>query len=57
MIDQYEYLVEQFVKNAQGQWLLTEYEAENAVLSLQKIDFQIPFSEIYAGVNFELGKE
>ncbi|BAY96543.1 hypothetical protein NIES37_04770 [Tolypothrix tenuis PCC 7101] len=57
MIDQYEYLVEQFTKNAASQWVLTEYESEDAVLSLQKIDFQIPFSEIYAGVNFEVGEE
>lgn len=57
MIDQYEYLVEQFTKNADSQWVLTEYESEDAVLSLQKIDFQIPFSEIYAGVNFEVGEE
>jgi Uma2 family endonuclease len=57
MIDQYEFIVEQFVKNDDGQWVLTEYESEDAILSLQKIDFQIPFSEIYAGVNFEVGEE
>ncbi|MEH2441695.1 Uma2 family endonuclease [Nostoc sp.] len=53
MIDQYEYLVEQFTKNANGQWVLTEYESVDAVLSLQSIDFQIPFSDIYEGVNLE----
>ncbi|MDZ8054016.1 MAG: Uma2 family endonuclease [Aulosira sp. ZfuVER01] len=57
MIDQYEFIVEQFAKNADGQWVLTENESENAVLSLQKIEFQIPFSEIYAGVNFEVREE
>jgi Uma2 family endonuclease len=57
MIDQYEFIVEQFTKNDDGQWVLTEYESEDAVLSLQKIEFQIPFSEIYAGVNFALGEE
>lgn len=54
MIDQYEYLVEQFTKNADGQWVLTEYESVDAVLSLQSIDFQISFSDIYQGVNFEI---
>lgn len=54
MIDQYEYLVEQFTKNANGQWVLTEYESVDAVLSLQSIDFQISFSDIYEGVNLEI---
>lgn len=54
MIDQYEYLVEQFAKNADGQWVLNEYESVDAVLSLQSIEFQIPFSDIYEGVNFEI---
>ncbi|QIR38635.1 Uma2 family endonuclease [Tolypothrix sp. PCC 7910] len=57
MIDQYEYVVEQFTKNSDGQWVLTEYESEDAVLSLQTIEFQISFSEIYTGVNFELREE
>ncbi len=54
MIDQYEYLVEQFAKNADGQWVLNESESVDAVLSLQSIEFQIPFSDIYEGVNFEI---
>lgn len=54
MINQYEYLVEQFNKNAEGQWVLTEYESIDAVLSLKSIGFQIPFSDIYQGVNFEI---
>lgn len=54
MINQYEYLVEQFNKNAEGQWVLTEYESVDAVLSLKSIGFQISFSDIYQGVNFEI---
>jgi len=54
MIDKYEYLVEQFAKNPDGQWVLNEYESVDAVLSLQSIEFQIPFSDIYEGVNFEI---
>ncbi|MBS3027719.1 MAG: Uma2 family endonuclease [Dolichospermum sp. DET50] len=53
MINQYEYFIEQFAKNAQGQWVLTEYESVNDILSLKSIDFQIPFSDIYEGVNFQ----
>ncbi len=54
MIDQYEYFVEQFVKNADGQWVLNEYESLDAVLSLQSIELQIPFSDIYEGVNLQI---
>ncbi|MFN6540592.1 MAG: Uma2 family endonuclease [Nostoc sp. EkiNYC01] len=54
MINQYEYLIEQFNKNAEGQWVLTEYESLDAVLSLKSIDFQISFSDIYEGINFEI---
>ncbi|MEH2051041.1 Uma2 family endonuclease [Nostoc sp.] len=54
MINQYEYLVEQFNKNSEGQWVLTEYESLDAVLSLKSIGFQISFSDIYQEVNFEI---
>ncbi|MEH2378687.1 MAG: Uma2 family endonuclease [Nostoc sp.] len=54
MINQYEYFVEQFNKNAEGQWVLTEYESVDAVLSLKSIGFQISFSDIYQEVNFEI---
>ena len=53
MINQYEYFIEQFAKNVEGQWVLTEYESVNDILSLKSIDFQIPFSDIYEGVNFQ----
>jgi Uma2 family endonuclease len=54
MISQYEFLVEQFNKNDQGQWVLTEYESADAVLSLKLVDFQISFEDIYEGVDFEI---
>ncbi len=57
MIDQYEYFVEQFAKNSDGQWVLTDYESADAVLFLQSIDFQISFNDIYEGVKFESGEE
>jgi Uma2 family endonuclease len=56
IVDQYEYLIEQYAKNANGQWVLTEYESIDALLSLQTIDFQISLNDIYAEVNFELEK-
>ncbi|BAY77125.1 hypothetical protein NIES25_35840 [Nostoc linckia NIES-25] len=54
IINQYEYLVEQFNKNLEGQWVLTEYESVDALLSLKSIDFQILFSDIYERINFEI---
>ena len=53
MINQYEYFIEQFAKNVEGQWVLTEYESFNDILSLKSIDFQIPFNDIYEGINFQ----
>jgi len=31
MINQYEYFIEQFAKNTEGQWVLTEYESVNDI--------------------------
>ncbi|MFM6371773.1 MAG: Uma2 family endonuclease [Dolichospermum sp.] len=31
MINQYEYFIEQFAKNVEGQWVLTEYESVNDI--------------------------
>ena len=54
IVNQYEYLIEQFTKNADSQWVLTEYESLDVVLSLQTIEFQISLRDIYEEVNFEL---
>lgn len=54
IINQYEYLVEQFNKNAEGQWVLTEYESGDAILSLKSIEFQVSLSDIYEEIKFEI---
>ncbi|YAG17375.1 Putative restriction endonuclease domain-containing protein [Nostoc sp. DSM 114161] len=54
IINQYEYIVEEFNKNIEGQWVLTEYESVDALLSLESIDFQICLSDIYEGINLEI---
>ena len=56
-IDQYSFYIEQFNKNLQGKWVLTEYESENAVLALESIEFQIQFSDLYQRVNFDANEE
>ncbi|UKO99301.1 Uma2 family endonuclease [Nostoc sp. UHCC 0870] len=54
MIDQYEHLAEQFYRNTNGQWVFTEYESGESILSLQSIEFQIALSDIYAGVDLAI---
>ena len=57
MIDQYNFHIEQFAKNSEGKWVLSEYETADAVLTLAALDFQIQLSEIYRGVNFNVSIE
>lgn len=57
LIDQSQYHVMQYVKTAEGQWLFTEFEAEDSVLSLQSVDFKIAFSDLYERVNFAEGED
>lgn len=53
LIDQYSVLVEHFVKTADHQWMLTEYEKKEAKLSLDSVDFEISLEELYKRVNFD----
>ncbi|MFB2970019.1 Uma2 family endonuclease [Aerosakkonema sp. BLCC-F183] len=57
LIDQYKFHIEQLVKTSEGKWLLTYYESADGVLALDSVDFQIPLSDIYEGVNFEIVEE
>ncbi|MDI9640158.1 Uma2 family endonuclease [Geitlerinema splendidum] len=52
LIDQYSCHIEQFFKQADGQWLLTEYQGEAASLNLKSIPLEIPFQDIYQRVSF-----
>jgi Uma2 family endonuclease len=57
LIDQYSYHIEQFAKNSDGKWVLTEYDSEELVLILESVEFQITLSEIYERINFEVEDE
>ncbi|AFZ17243.1 Uma2 family endonuclease [Allocoleopsis franciscana] len=57
LIDQSQYHLMQYVKTAEGQWLFTEFEAEDSVFSLQSVDFKIAFSELYERINFAEGED
>ncbi|CBN55561.1 MULTISPECIES: Uma2 family endonuclease [Kamptonema] len=54
LIDQYSYHVEQFAKNSNSKWELTEYDSEESVLTLESVEFQMPLKEIYERINFEI---
>jgi len=52
LIDQYNFSVEQFIKESENEWRFKEYLGENQILKLGKIDFELSFSDIYEGVIF-----
>ncbi|MGI0482934.1 Uma2 family endonuclease [Geminocystis sp. CENA526] len=53
LIDQYSCKIEQFSKNNQGQWLLTEYETQEETISLESLKLSLKISDIYEQVKFE----
>lgn len=57
LIDQYSYHIEQFAKNSNGKWVLTEYDSEESVLTLESVEFQMPIAEIYERIKFEVAGE
>ena len=52
LIAQDRYYVMQYTKTSDGQWLLKEYEGEEAILSLSLVNLQIEFHQLYKGVEF-----
>ncbi len=52
LIDQYEYGIEQFAKNQEGKWVLTEYKKEKEILGLESLSWEISLTEIYKRVDF-----
>ncbi len=54
LISQSRPYIMQYNKTEENKWLLTEYEGENASLSLTSVDFALSFQEIYEGVTFDI---
>lgn len=52
LISQSRPYIMQYNKTEENKWLLTEYEGENASLSLTSVNFNLSFQEIYEGVIF-----
>jgi Uma2 family endonuclease len=53
LIDQYSYHIEQFAKNSNDKWELTEYDSEESILVLESVEFQISLKDIYDRIIFE----
>jgi Uma2 family endonuclease len=53
LVDQYEFLVEQYIKNESGQWLFQDYEGETSTVSFAAVGVQMSMSDIYEAVVFE----
>jgi Uma2 family endonuclease len=53
LINQYQYAIEQFTKNEQGKWVLSEAQGEDAILTLSSINLPISFTDIYETIKFE----
>lgn len=56
LIEQYQYGIEQFAKNQEGKWVLTELENEQDILKLESISWEISLTDIYEKVNFQINK-
>ncbi len=50
-IDQNSCYAEQYAKNSKGNWILTEYDTVNSLLTFDSIEFQLSFIDIYELVN------
>jgi Uma2 family endonuclease len=52
LIDQTKYYVMQYVKTSENQWILTEYETEDALINLSSINVGLSLKQLYKKVNF-----
>ncbi len=57
LIDQTKYYVMQYVKTSENQWILTEYETEDAMINLASINVELSLKQLYKKVNFSENME
>ena len=53
LINQNSYGVDQYTKQNDGRWIITEYLGEDALLKLESINFQISLSDLYKRIVFD----
>lgn len=54
LVDQYQYHVKHYTKQADQQWLITTYNSQNEAFQLISFDCQIHLSEIYDDITFDV---
>jgi Uma2 family endonuclease len=54
LVDQYEFLIEQYIKNESGEWLFRESEGESTTVYFGSIQVQMSMNDIYEGVVFDV---
>jgi Uma2 family endonuclease len=52
LVDQYQFLVQQYIKTASRQWLFQEFETETDSISLTSLGVEFSLGDIYEGVQF-----
>jgi Uma2 family endonuclease len=53
LVDQSSYGVDQYTKQNDGRWIITEYLNEDAVLKLESINFEISLRDLYNRITFQ----
>jgi Uma2 family endonuclease len=53
LVNQSEFLVEQYIKTESNEWLFREYEGDSAIVSFVAVEVQISMTDIYELVVFE----
>jgi len=53
LVDQSSYGVDQYTKQNDGRWIITEYLNEDAVLKLESINFEISLRDLYKRITFQ----
>lgn len=54
LFDQTKIYIEQYSKTANKRWSLREYDAEDTVITLASVEFQISLTDVYNKVKFEI---
>lgn len=57
LVDQYQARVEQYVRQAENQWLLTVYEGLEVKVNLESVSVEIALAELYENVDFGTAKD
>ena len=57
LVEQDSYSIDRHCRLPGGQWQLTRYQGEEAILELASVNVHVPLKQIYAGVPFHLAEK